>query len=115
LTLVAFFVVNQHVTAKLFSYEAVILIILSLAVAQLFVQLFFFLHMGKEKKPRWNLAVFISFIGVILLIVIASLWIMYHLNYNMTPHQMEQKVVEDELMELPGSSEKEMQKTPQNY
>lgn len=101
-TFVAFFIVDQHVTAKLFSYEAVIIIILCLAVAQLFVQLFFFLHMGKEKGPKWNLAVFISFISVILMIVIASLWIMYHLNYNMSGHDMEQKILEKEAMELPG-------------
>jgi cytochrome o ubiquinol oxidase subunit IV len=102
LTLVAFFVVNQQVTAKQFSYEFVIFIILALALAQLFVQLFFFLHMGKERKPRWNLFVFVIFSGMILLIVLASLWIMYHLNYNMMPHEVEQKILEKEAMELPG-------------
>lgn len=104
LTLVAFFVVNQHAASNspLFSYEIVIIIILCLAVAQLFVQLFFFLHMGKEKGPKWNLAVFISFISVILMVVIASLWIMYHLNYNMSGHEMEKKILEKEAMELPG-------------
>ncbi len=117
LTLVAFFVVNQHTTsnAPLFSYEVVIIIILCLAVAQLFVQLFFFLHMGREKGPKWNLAVFISFISVILMIVIASLWIMYHLNYNMMPHEVEKKILKDELMVVPGYSNKEKQKEIENH
>ena len=119
LTFLAFFVVNQHVTSKLFSYELVIFIILSLALAQLFVQLFFFLHMGKEKKPRWNLFVFVTFSGMILLIVIASLWIMYHLNYNMMPHEMEQKILEKEAMELPGKADDDshgnLKKNPSNH
>lgn len=101
LTLAAFFLVNQQVTSSLFSYEVIIILILCLAVAQLFVQLFFFLHMGREKKPRWNLFVFVIFAGMILMVVIASLWIMYHLNYNMTPMQMEKRILEDELMEVP--------------
>ncbi|HSA84028.1 MAG TPA: cytochrome o ubiquinol oxidase subunit IV [Patescibacteria group bacterium] len=114
LTLLAFFIVSQHVTANVFTYEIVITIILCLAVAQLFVQLFFFLHMGKEKKPRWNLFVFVTFSGMILLIVIASLWIMYHLNYNMSGHDMEKKILDKELMELPGYSQEDKQKAIQN-
>lgn len=115
LTLLAFFVVSQHVTSAMFSYEAVIIIILCLAVAQLFVQLFFFLHMGKEKGPKWNLAVFISFISLILMIVIASLWIMYHLNYNMMSHEVEKKILKDELMVVPGYSDTKKQQEIQNH
>ncbi len=102
LTLVAFFIVNLHVTTHHLelSHEFIITTILCLAVAQLFVQLFFFLHMGQEKKPRWNLAVFISFISVILLIVTASIWIMYHLNYNMTPMEMTNHILKDEGMQM---------------
>jgi cytochrome o ubiquinol oxidase subunit IV len=101
LTFGAYFAVDLRQQLH-FTNEVTIIFILILAVAQLFVQLFFFLHMGKEKGPKWNLAVFISFISVILLIVIASLWIMYHLNYNMSGHEMEQKILEKEAMELPG-------------
>jgi len=102
LTLGAFFIVNQHVTTHHleFSHEFIITTILILAVAQLLVQLFFFLHMGREEKPRWNMSVFIAFISLILLIVISSLWIMYHLNYNMTPMQMQNKIIDDEHMHM---------------
>ena len=116
LTLVAFYIVNAHVNSHhlAFSHEFIIVAILCLAIAQLFVQLFFFLHMGKEKGPKWNLAVFIAFISVILLIVIASLWIMYHLNYNMMSHEMEKKILKNELMVVPGYSDSEKQKEIQD-
>ena len=69
-----------------------IVAILTLAVVQLIVQLFFFLHLGREKSPRWNLVV-LSFASLIVLIlVVGSLWIMNNLDYNMmhmTPTQMD--------------------------
>lgn len=114
LTLAAFYLVNQHVTTQFLSYEIIVFIILSLAVAQLFVQLFFFLHMGKEQKPRWNLFVFVTFAGMILLIVIASLWIMHHLEYNHDEHIMEKEILDKELMELPGYTQEDKQKAIQN-
>ena len=109
LTMAAYLLVDTHISMSHtgLTHDFIIPILLGLAVIQLFVQLFFFLHMGREKKPRWNLAIFISFISVILLIVVASLWIMYHLNYHMTPHQMEKKILNNELMELPGFTKEE--------
>jgi len=117
LTFGAFFIVNQHVTTHHveFSHTFIITTILILAVAQLLVQLFFFLHMGQEKKPRWNMYIFIAFISLILMIVIASLWIMYHLNYNMMPKEMETTILKDEMMEMPGYSGGEKQKLIQKH
>lgn len=67
-------------------------ILLVLAVAQMVVQLVYFLHLGEEVGPRLKLLSFV-FMGVILLIiVVGSLWIMNHLNYNMmemTPDEKE--------------------------
>lgn len=62
--------------------------ILALAVVQLVVQMFFFLHIDAEPGRQWKLVVFVSTVGLLLLIVIGSLWIMNHLNYNMTPDQV---------------------------
>jgi len=84
LTLAAYITVTNHV----FSNPLLLIAVISLAMVQLIVQLFFFLHLGEEKKPRWNLQFLISTVGIILLVVIASLWIMSHLNYNMTPKEM---------------------------
>lgn len=84
LTLLAYLIKVMHMLDA--SLMQVFIIIL--AMVQLIVQLFFFLHLGEEKKPRWNLQFLISTVGIILLVVIASLWIMSHLNYNMTPKEM---------------------------
>jgi cytochrome o ubiquinol oxidase subunit IV len=50
----------------------------------------FFLHLGRETRPRWKLAVFLFMLGVILILVFGSLWIMTNLNYRMMPKQMVQ-------------------------
>lgn len=67
-------------------------VLVVLAATQLVIQLVFFLHFGEEKRPRWNMWSFV-FMGLVLFIVVAgSMWIMYHLNYNMmtmTPDQKE--------------------------
>lgn len=74
LTFTAYFLATHH----LFSFA-----LLPLAFVQAAVQLIFFLHVGQEKKPRWNLLFFGFMLLVVFLVVVCSLWIMYHLNYNM--------------------------------
>lgn len=87
LTLLAFWVV----TAKLYSPAFTVGIIVTLAIIQLFVQLIFFLHLGDETKPRWRLVTLGFGIGVVVIVVFGSLWIMNHLNYNMMQdHNTEQ-------------------------
>lgn len=86
-TLVAFWVVVGHGVTG--GWLQVVLIVL--ALVQLGVQLVFFLHLGEEAKPRWQLTAFIFAAIMLLVIVIGSLWIMNNLNYNMsmTPQQMD--------------------------
>lgn len=81
-TLAAFFIVMNPGYFHM-STETVIAAILGLAVVQLMVQLVFFLHLGKESGPRWRLAAFASTLGIVLIVIIASIWIMNNLNYNM--------------------------------
>lgn len=72
LTLLAFaFVVFGGET-----YWLIVLAILSLAVVQLFVQLYFFLHLNDEGRPRIKLQTFISAAVVVIVVVFGSLWIM---------------------------------------
>ena len=70
----------------------VIAIVVGLAILQLFVQLFFFLHLGEEMKPRWRLVILSFGVLVVCIVVFGSLWIMDNLNYNMmhSPERMEQ-------------------------
>lgn len=79
LTLLAY----MAVTSKAYATPFAIAIIIGLAVVQLFVQLFFFLHLGEEMKPRWRLVTLGFGVLVVVIIVWGSLWIMGHLNYNM--------------------------------
>lgn len=78
-TLAAYVLVVYHGA----SHAGIMVGITVLALSQLMAQLVFFLHLGKESKPRWNLTVFLFAVMVVVILVAGSLWIMYHLNYNM--------------------------------
>ncbi|HXR50030.1 MAG TPA: cytochrome o ubiquinol oxidase subunit IV [Verrucomicrobiae bacterium] len=70
-----------------------------LAVIQLFIQLVFFLHLGRESKPRWNLTVFSFALMVVVIVVFGTLWIMKNLSYDhhtLSPQQASQYLVKDE-------------------
>lgn len=100
LTLAAYFAVVHpeyfHLAAPGASVGsiAVLVTILALAVVQLIVQMLFFLHLGSQPGRTWKLTVFSSTLILVLIIVIGSLWIMNHLNYNMmaNPTQMQQYI-----------------------
>jgi cytochrome o ubiquinol oxidase operon protein cyoD len=93
LTLVAFALVSSHsLDESLLTY-----LIIGLALIQLVIQLNFFLHIGEESSPRWNLIAFMSTVFLILLIVVGSLWIMNNLNYNhMTSEEQSNYILHDE-------------------
>ena len=96
LTLAAYFAVVNH----LLSGVLLIIFIVTLAFAQLVVQLLFFLHMGRESKPHWNLMAFLVTFSVILIVILASIWIMNHLHYNlMSPEEMNRYIMEKEAIQ----------------
>ncbi|HEY1085502.1 MAG TPA: cytochrome C oxidase subunit IV family protein [Candidatus Saccharimonadales bacterium] len=53
------------------------------AVLQLIVQIFTFLHLGAEKKPYWKSIGFSFSVIMLVIVVVASIWIMKNLDYNM--------------------------------
>ncbi len=71
-----------------------------LAIIQLLVQLIFFLHLNRESRPRWNLQVLVFAVGVVVIIVFGSLWIMNNLAYNhahtQSPASTNQFIIKDE-------------------
>lgn len=71
------------VVYQLFSGWMLVGLISLSAISQALVQLFLFLHLGSESKPRWNLMVFLFMALVLAIIVLGSLWIMYNLDYRM--------------------------------
>ncbi|MBL8159519.1 cytochrome o ubiquinol oxidase subunit IV [Candidatus Saccharibacteria bacterium] len=90
LTLAAYFLVTgQADGGRSLSYWGLVFILSGLAVCQLLVQLVYFLHLGREARPRWNLMAFFFAVVVVVIVVIGSIWIMGHLNYNMMPHEMD--------------------------
>ena len=84
--------IHIHSAHKTIPHSILIPLLLTLAVTQMFVQLIFFMHLWREKNPRWNLFFFTITFGIIFIVVVGSIWIMQHLNYHMTPIQMQQYV-----------------------
>ena len=79
LTLGAYFmVIGNHLTGL-----AVLIGLGVLAVIQMIVQLYYFLHLGGEARPRYRLASFLFMALILFIIVAGSIWIMSHLDYNM--------------------------------
>lgn len=78
LTLISFFLIET----RLFSSNGLIYSLSGLALGQAIVQLLFFLHVGKEAKPRWETLVFLFMVMVLLIIVLGSLWIMQDLEHR---------------------------------
>ena len=88
LTVAAFSLAFLHQSGALTS-TVTIAAVLTLAMVQLAAQLVFFLHLGLSREARWNSVLFaFTFFGI-LVIVVASVWIMDHLNYNMTPSEVD--------------------------
>lgn len=92
LTLGAYYAVVE----KVFSGREIAAAIIGLAVAQLFVQLFFFLHLGRESKPRWNLMMFLFAALVVVIVVFGSIWIMDNLDYHMMPQDMDEYMLDQQ-------------------
>ncbi|QMV41788.1 cytochrome o ubiquinol oxidase subunit IV [Cohnella cholangitidis] len=58
---------------------AATVVLLGSAILQFVVQLFYFMHLKEEGKPRYNLMVLILGLIIVLTIVAGSIWIM---TYN---------------------------------
>jgi len=59
--------------------------LIALCVAQLLVQLVFFLHMGAAKEQRDNTLTFVFTVVILAIIVGGSLWVLHNMNANMMP------------------------------
>lgn len=89
LTFAAYLIVQAHTSSnnQVLAQPTVLIAILIFALAQLMVQLYFFLHLGEEAKPRWRLMTLLFAVTVVLIVVGGSIWIMANLDYNMTTNQ----------------------------
>jgi cytochrome o ubiquinol oxidase operon protein cyoD len=81
LTLLSFFLTFENLLAG----WPLILVIAALALIQAAVQLHFFLHLGDEAKPQWNLFSFLFMLVIAFILVAGSLWIMFNLMVRTMP------------------------------
>jgi len=82
LTVIPFAVVMTSAMPR----SAIVITIVAFAVVQIVVHLVFFLHMNGSSEQRWNVVAFAYAILILAIVVGGSVWIMYHLNYNMMVH-----------------------------
>lgn len=68
-----------------YSEAARLWIITVCAIVQIIVHLVYFLHLSPKSDGGWNFSAFIFMVLVVGIIVIGSLWIMFHLDMNMMP------------------------------
>ena len=100
LTLVAYGIVAKHVDSlhSDFSHRSIMYAVLVLAMTQFIVQIVFFLHLGRESKPRWNQIALYFMVMVVTVLVAGTLWIMDNLDYR-HPHTeipSDTYIIEDE-------------------
>ena len=58
-------------------------LILLCAIAQVFVQLVFFLHMNTSSAQMWNVTTGAFVVILVAILIVGSIWIMNHLDHNM--------------------------------
>lgn len=93
------------VVNKVLTGNALLVTILVIAVWQMFIQIIFFLHLGRGPKPLYNIVFFIFTAGTIILVVGASLFIMKNLYDNMLPDQVVLKQAQEENIAQVGGQE----------
>ncbi|WP_097460019.1 cytochrome o ubiquinol oxidase subunit IV [Mangrovitalea sediminis] len=79
LTVIPFYMVMNGTASQ----AAIITTIVIFAVVQVLVHLYYFLHLDTSEEQRWNfMAIAYTFLLVFIFIG-GSVWIMWHLDYNM--------------------------------
>lgn len=89
LTAAAFGLAQMHLDSghTFPAHEFAIVAFVVLAIVQLFVQLFLFLHIGDEPKPRLGLLALLFALLTVSIVVGGTLWIMYNLSHRQTETQ----------------------------
>ena len=87
LTAIPFWLVMGDVIAD---KTALVLWIMGLGVVQIFVHMIFFLHMNSRAEGGWTMMALLFTVVIVLITLIGSLWVLYHLNTNMMPMTLEQ-------------------------
>ena len=73
-------VVKHHLKGEVLLFS-----VMGFGLLQVIFQLIFFMQVGLESSPRWNLWMFFVSLIIITIIVIGLLWIMVNINANAMP------------------------------
>ena len=82
LTVIPFWLVLGHVFQN---HWLTITLVLLLAVAQILVHVVYFLHLDARSEGGWNMLAFVFTIVLVVIVLGASIWVMYNENANMMP------------------------------
>ena len=90
LTLIPFGIVMGNVFETAFWP---IIIIFGLGAAQMLVHVYYFLHVDAKAQDGWMLMSIAFTVLLIVIVLIGSLWVMFHLEENMMPaHEQIERV-----------------------
>lgn len=65
------------------SQQSALLLVAAMAVLQVIVQVYYFLHIDTSQKQRWNAFSLGFTLVIVAIVIVGSLWVMYNLNANM--------------------------------
>ena len=82
LTAIPFWLVMNGVIA---SSNMTAIVILGFAAVQIVVHMVYFLHLNAKSEGGWNMLALIFTLVMVVITLTGSLWVMFHLNYNMMP------------------------------
>ncbi len=82
LTAIPFFLVMSGIVG---SGRLTAFLVLACAVAQIIVHMIYFLHMNLKSEAGWTVISLVFTIVVLVIAVIGTLWVMYHMDANMMP------------------------------
>lgn len=63
-------------------------VIIAVGLVQIVVHLVYFLHMNTSSSQIWNNAAFVCALIIVFIVIVGTLWVMYHMNHNMMPGMM---------------------------
>jgi cytochrome o ubiquinol oxidase operon protein cyoD len=87
LTAIPFWLVMGHAISQQW---LLVLALLGLGSVQIVVHMVYFLHMNARSEAGWNLLALIFTMVLVVIALVGSLWVMYHLNENMMPMSPQQ-------------------------
>lgn len=62
-----------------------LILILAMAVVQIFVHMVYFLHMNMKVEDGWSMMALIFTVVFVIITLAGSMWVLYHMNANMMP------------------------------